>query len=144
VIGVYKHAKGWEIKYVQQGKRRSAYRKTEAGANEYAAKLHFRLVGPRKPATSADTPTGSGVNRNDWARLLWDLSGKVAEEPSNEDHQRALKAVAAGATAAAKFVDTAARQRRLERLEKSHERRRRERAVRQNADPGRREAISSA
>ena len=106
----------WQIVYFVGGKRNTAYRVKEKSAQSYAAKLHARLS-TDDAAPTIDIPVGRGLDREDWAGGLWSLATHIVRDPSNEEYQRALKAVSAGAAAAAKFVDNAAIVAKVDRLE---------------------------
>lgn len=108
VIGVYAHAKGWEIKLVKGGKPKSEYRKTEKAARALAERraLEFEvgqeLVGRTRGWRIRDEPTMTPAERI--TALLWAGSKRAAAKPADENIQRALKAISSAATATAKVL----------------------------------------
>jgi hypothetical protein len=119
VVGVYSHAKGYEIKYVQDGKSRSHYRKAKKAADAHAAQLAAKIAGddppkdasngakakPGRRAASSSPRAVAGAKPADWLSILWDLAQRVAADTSDEEAQRALRAISSAASAAKNYVD---------------------------------------
>jgi len=120
VIGVSPHKTGgYRVKYVEDGKQRVKYRKRERAANDLAARLQIELEGLADLTPRQDkAPSGSGLASGEWARVLWGLAARVVTDQADENAQRAARAVAGCANAAAKFIDYEAVIRRLEHLER--------------------------
>lgn len=102
VIGVYAHAAtgGFQIRYIRGGRQRTEQRKTEAAANERAARLQVELAGPHRQA--AEAAPQADEKWPGWEKLLRTLTVRCVQDPANEDAQRVLRAAAQAASAAAK------------------------------------------
>lgn len=118
MVGVTPHAVGFEIRFWKGGKRKSEYRKTEAGAHKRAAILHERLVG--KGAQAVKPPTVVAEIRASWSERLNTLTQEAIDNPDDEERQRLLRTVSTAASAAAKHLDNDALKERITWLEEQH------------------------
>ena len=127
----------WRVIYVHGGVKRTRYYGTQEAAEAAAARLHLALTGPASslPGSSAAlegdiVPEGKGLQRGDWAQLLWACAERVmrvtndpAASPAEADEQhRTARTMALLATAAARHVDAALLGARIEELERQMDR----------------------
>jgi hypothetical protein len=142
VVGVAKHPRGYQIRYVKNGKKITAYRKHEDSANEFAARMHAQLIraaeeresgaeAPKVEAARGRARYGDAPSLDGMQLILWDLMLLVTEHPRDEDYQRALKSAASGVTAMSKVRDRAQEERTLARVEQKIDLARKRRAARQ-------------
>ena len=149
VIGVAKHARGFQIRFVKNGRRITVYRAKEASANEFAARKHAELLAAQAAREAGEEPEavqlGDGLDEmrarygarstlEGQQQLIWDLQLAVAKDPRNEDYQRALRTQAAAMTAQAKMRDRAEDERTLARVEQKFDQARKRRAAKQVDD----------
>jgi hypothetical protein len=118
VIGVYKHVKGWEIKIVLDGKRRSRYRKDRNAADELAADLALQLQGPASLPGAEVIDNDANDARAGWTDALEMFRDRIVKNPGDARASEALRVLSTGASAAAKMIDAESRRRRLEALER--------------------------
>jgi sugar (pentulose or hexulose) kinase len=121
VIGVYAHkAGGWRVNFVEDGRQKTRYRKERAMADKLAVELQMRLAGVQpigqQPATAVE---GSGLDSAAWVKVLWVLTGRAVQAPTDRDHQALLRAVSGAANAAAKFINDVDQLQRIEQLEQT-------------------------
>lgn len=127
--GVYRHPKGWEIRYRQRGKLISRYRKTEEAANDFAARKAIELQGPAAIPGTVPVDSTATDARDGWTAALEKYRDRLVSDPGDIQAQEALKFLSLGANAAAKLIDAEARRRRIDRLERLTKQEREERAA---------------
>jgi len=123
VVGVYKHAKGWQTVYVEDGKKRwktHSGKHAEKNATDWAARKLLELTGVTTLDTQAVAPTddNSGSDGSLWVRKLWTLVGDACDNPGDSDRRSLLRAVSGAANAAAKFIDDAEVRAQLDHLDR--------------------------
>lgn len=85
VTGVYPHATGsWRCIYVVNGKEKTKYFETEAGAKAWAADFG-----------KSESPQSRGLSRADWILEIWDQAQRCLAIEDEKIRVDALKAVAA-------------------------------------------------
>lgn len=134
VIGVYEHCdeerdRQWEVRWIESGKPRSKYYRTEINAQDFAGRTQLRLQGPAPLPGAVRVDTQAEDARGDWTGALERVRDLVLQNPGDERYEDMLRALSAGANAAAKLIDAEGRRRRLERLERLAESERKERAA---------------
>ena len=102
-IGLWKHpVGGWEIKYQQDGKKRSEYRKSQDEAKLRAEYWKALLEMPQD-----DPEDGEEHTVHYWERILRQFAELILADPENKqlaDTGRALAATATAALRTAKYV----------------------------------------
>lgn len=118
IIGVYPRGKErFEIVYMENGKRKTIYRKDKESADRTRDEIENRILGltadPSPPVTSpvavvtggGIVTSGDGTKADHWLKMLWDMAQKVSEKPASDEYHRAIKALSAAAQAAKQYLD---------------------------------------
>ena len=105
-VSPHKATGGHQVAYVQGGKRRTVVRATLDAANAFAAKQQIKLAGPAvAPKARPPVSLKRARQKATWRALLWDMARRIDDDPTDDDLQRAARAVASLAGADAKHGD---------------------------------------